>query len=156
MASRIELSTLSVQITESYELNGVNYGNTMTKSYASNGQVSQRVMNIAAYGGGGTHVWTDILALGTADGQGQVKKTDYKYFRITNLDDTTQLNLRIYNGADYLMFEVGAGSSALFMEPGVDATTASANVTFADIQQVSAQAASSTASVDVEFVVVTA
>ena len=98
MATTIIPSDLTVTISESYTVNGVSYGNTMNKTYASNGQVSQRVMNIAGKGGSGI-TFTNILALSTVDGQGQVVKADYKYFRITNLDNANTLNLRVYYGS---------------------------------------------------------
>ena len=44
MATTIVPADLIVTISESYSLNGVDYGNTMNKTYLSNGQVSQRVM----------------------------------------------------------------------------------------------------------------
>ena len=154
MATTIVPSDLIVTITESYSLNGVDYGNTMNKTYTSNGQVSQRVMSIAGKVEGTT--WTDILALTTVDGQGQVVKTDYKYFRITNLDTVNTLNLRVYNGADYVVFEVSPASSLLLMDAGIDATTVSSAVTFADIQAIAGQSSSATEAIDVEFVMVTA
>ena len=57
MATTIVPSNLVVTITESYTLNGVAYGNTMNKTYESNGQVSQRVMSVAGKGGEST-VWS--------------------------------------------------------------------------------------------------
>lgn len=154
MATTIVPSNLIVTITESYSLNGVDYGNTMNKTYTDNGQVSQRVMSIAGKGAEAT-VWTDILALSTVDGQGQVVKADYKYFRITNLDTVNTLYLRTYNGADYVAFEVAPASSLLFMDAGYDGTLTSTIVTLADIQKISGQSSSTTEAIDVEFVMVT-
>ena len=155
MATTIVPSNLIVTITESYTLNGVAYGNTMNKTYESNGQVSQRVMSIAGKDAEGA-TWTDILALSTVDGQGQVVKTDYKYFRITNLDTVNTLYLRTYNGADYVAFEVAPASSLMLMDAGYDATTVVAIVTLADIQLISGQSSDATTAIDVEFVMVTA
>jgi hypothetical protein len=154
MATTVTAADLTVTITESYNLNGVPYGNTTTKTYTSNGQVSQRIMSVAGKGAEDI-TWTDILGLSTLDGQGQVVKADYKYFRITNLDDTNELRLRVYNGADYVVFEVGVGNSLLLMNAGIDATTASGAVTFADIQKISGQTNTASDAIDVEFVMVT-
>lgn len=155
MATTIVPSNLTVTISESYTLNGVDYGNTMNKTYIDNGQVSQRIMTIAAEGDGGT--WTDILALSTADGQGQVVKTEYKYFRITNLDDTHTLHFRVATGAnEFHSFEVTPSSSFLLMDAGVDYTTTSgAAITFKDIIAIAGQSSNATESLDVEFVMVT-
>ena len=155
MATTIVPSNLVVTITESYSLNGVDYGNTMNKTYTSNGQVSQRVMSVAGKDGEGT-TWTNILALSTADGQGQVVKTDYKYFRVTNLDTANTLYLRIYNGVDYVAFEVAPASSLMLMDSGYDATLTDTIVTLADVQLISGQSSHATEDIDVEFVMVTA
>ena len=154
MATTIVPSNLVVTITESYSLNGVDYGNTMNKTYTDNGQVSQRVMSIAGKGAEAT-VWTDILALSTVDGQGQVVKADYKYFRITNLDTVNTLYLRTYNGADYVAFEVAPASSLLLMDAGYDGTLTATIVTLRDIEAISGQSSSATEAIDVEFVMVT-
>lgn len=154
MATTIVPSNLIVTITESYSLNGVDYGNTMNKTYESNGRVSQRVMSIASKDAEGT-TWTDILALTTVDGQGQVVKTDYKYFRITNLDTVNTLYLRTYNGIDYVAFEVSPASSLLLMDAGYDATLTTTIVTLSDISKISGQSSSTTEAIDVEFVMVT-
>ena len=155
MATTIVPSNLIVTITESYTLNGVAYGNTMNKTYDSNGQVSQRVMSVAGKGEEAT-VWTDILALSTVDGQGQVVKADYKYFRITNLDTVNTLYLRTYNGADYVAFEVAPASSLLLMDAGYDGTLTATIVTLRDIEAISGQSSSETDAIDVEFIMVTA
>lgn len=154
MATTIVPSNLVVTITESYSLNGVDYGNTMNKTYESNGQVSQRVMSIASKDAEGI-TWTDILALTTVDGQGQVVKTDYKYFRITNLDTVNTLYLRTYNGIDFVAFEVSPASSLLLMDAGYDATLTTTIVTLSDISKISGQSSSTTEAIDVEFVMVT-
>lgn len=154
MATTIVLSDLNVTITESYTLNGVDYGNTMNKTYTDNGHVSQRVMSIAS-GGDGT-VWTDILALLTVDGQGEVVKTDYKYFRITNLDTANNLNLRVYNGSDYVAIQVSPASTQLFMDAGIDSPVGTGALTLADIEAIAGQSSHLTEAIDVEFIMVTA
>ena len=154
MATTRVPSDLTVTITESYSLNGVDYGNTMNKTYTSNGRVSQRVMSIAHNRDGGD--WTNILALSTEDGQGQVVKTSYRYFRITNLDTANALNLRVYNGSDYVAIEVSPLSTQLFMDAGIDSPTGTGAITFADIQAIAGQSSSATEAIDVEFIMVTA
>tara|TARA_B110000858_G_scaffold25912_1_gene26866 strand:- start:436 stop:909 length:474 start_codon:yes stop_codon:yes gene_type:complete len=156
MATTIVPSDLIVTITESYTLNGVSYGNTMNKTYADNGQVSQRVMSI--YGGTDRTIFTNILALDTLDGQGQVVQLDYKYFRITNLDTADTLNLRIFNGTEYFAFEVLPASTFLLMDAGTDSPATSTTVlAFSDIIAIAGQSSNTTAStsIDIEFVMVT-
>jgi len=153
MATTVTVENLTVTITEQYTLNGVSYGNTMNKTYIDNGQVSQRIMTVSGKGDGGD--WTNILALSTADGQGQVVKTEYKYFRITNLDDTHTLHLRVYNGSDYVAVEVNPASSLLLMDAGIDSPAGTSAITFADIQAIAGQSSHASESLDVEFIMVT-
>jgi len=154
MATTIVPSNLIVSITESYSLNGVDYGNTMAKTYLNNDRVSQRVMSIAGKGSESI-TWTNILALSTLDGQGQVVKDNYQYFRITNLDSVNTLHLRVYNGSDYLAFQVSPASSKLFMDAGIDSPTGAGTVTFADIEAIAGQSSSASDAIDVEFIMVT-
>lgn len=154
MATTVETADLTVTITENYSLMGTDYGSTCTKTYTTNGEVIQRLMSIAGKGGESA-TFTDILALSTVDGQGQVVKADYKYFRIKNLDDTNDLNLRLYNGADYVYFKVEPYCAVVLMSPDLDATTATGAVTFADIQAIAGQSSHATDAVDVEFIIVT-
>ena len=155
MATTIVPSNLVVTITESYSLNGVDYGNTMNKTYTDNGQVSQRVMSISPKGE--TNFFTTILSLDTEDAQGQFVKTDYKYFRITNLDTANTLYLRVYNGANWITLEASPASTILFMDAGTDVpATATTAISLRDIEAIVGQSSSVTEAIDVEFVMVTA
>ena len=157
MATTIVPSNLIVTITESYSLNGVDYGNTMNKTYTDNGQVSQRVMSIAPKTvGEDTNFFTNILSFSTIDGQGRVVRADYKYFRITNLDTVNTLNLRFFNNADYVAVKVLPASSFLLMDNGIDTpATATTALAIADIYEIVGQSSSTTEAIDVEFVMVT-
>ena len=157
MATTIVPSNLTVTISESYTLNGVDYGNTMNKTYIDNGQVSQRVMSISPKTvGEETNHFTTILSLNTLDAKGQVVRADYKYFRITNLDDTNTLNLRFFNNADYVAVKVLPSSSFLLMDNGIDVPASdTAVLAIADISEIVGQSYSSTESLDIEFVMVT-
>ena len=154
MATTIVPSNLVVTITESYSLNGVDYGNTMNKTYTDNGKVSQRVMSISPKGE--ANLFTTILSLGTVDAQGQVVKLSYKYFRITNLDTANTLYLRVYNGANWITLEASPASTILFMDAGTDVpATATTAITLRDIEAIVGQSSSTTEAIDVEFVMVT-
>tara|TARA_R100001530_G_scaffold110512_1_gene77793 strand:- start:47 stop:529 length:483 start_codon:yes stop_codon:yes gene_type:complete len=154
MAGTIIQSDLTVTISESVSLNGVSYGNSISKSFTGNGKVDQRIMTIAAKGEEGMTV-TTILALSTVDARGQVVVADYTYFRITNTDDTNALILELYNGSDFIYFNVEAGESFLLMSPESDRLAASGAVTFADLQQINGASESETDSIDIEYVAVT-
>ena len=154
MATTVQAADLQVTITESYSLNGVSYGNTVNKIYSSNGEIVQRVMAIQSQGRGAN--WTDILNFGAADSAGQVDVSNYKYFRITNLDDTNFLELRITGASNTSYFvKVKAGESYLLMDNEMDAETSSTTVgTLADVTAIAANA--NTDGIDIEVMCVTA
>jgi len=153
MATTVIAADLTVTITESYELNGVSYGNSTNKSFTNGGEIVQRVMAIQSQGRGAN--WTDILNFGAADSAGQVDVSNYKYFRITNLDDTNFLELRITGASNTSYFvKVKAGESYFLMDNEMDAETSSTTVgTLADVTQIAANA--NTDSIDIEFMCVT-
>lgn len=155
MATTITAVDLSVSITENYSLNNIQYGNTSTKSFGDNSKVEQRIMEIPTKGGGEGTTWTGILDLETADSAGHIIKADFKYFRVTNLDDTENFNLRLYNGVDYLILSILPSASFVLMDASVDATTTDIGVTFADITKIQGQSDSASAGVEIEFVAVT-
>jgi len=148
MASTVTASDLTVTITESYTLNGVSYGNTTNKVFTSKGQVDQRIMSV---------MHADPITLfmfGEADGADTGVAADYVYFRITNLDDTNFVTLRLFNGADSFWLKIAAGESLLLMNNEMDAVTGTSFGALADITHIYGQ--SNTAACDVEFMVVTA
>jgi hypothetical protein len=152
MATTVTAENLTVTITESYTLNGVSYGNTMNKTYTNNGEVYQRVMAIQADAGRAS--WTNIINFGAADSAGQADITNYKYFRITNLDDTNFLELRVTGTADSFFVKIKAGESFLLMDNEIDAIASSITIgTLTDITQIAAIA--NTDGVDIEFIAVT-
>ncbi len=104
MATTVTAADLTVSIKETYTLNGVTYGNSNNKTYTSNGQVLQRVMSISTSD-------PAILNFGAADAAGQVAVADYKYFRVTNLDDTNFVTLTLFNGTDSFFYKVAAGDT---------------------------------------------
>ena len=148
MATTVTAADLTVTITETYNLNGVAYGNTSNKTYTSNGQVLQRIMSASTSD-------PAILNFGAADAAGQLAVADYKYFRIKNLDDTNFVMLTLYNGADSFFYKLLAGDVFLLMSNEMDAIASSTSFgAFADITQIKADA--DTAACDIEILTVTA
>tara|TARA_R110002073_G_scaffold144222_2_gene296268 strand:+ start:6890 stop:7354 length:465 start_codon:yes stop_codon:yes gene_type:complete len=150
MATTVTASSLSVTINESVTLNGVTYGNSVSKQFTSQGEVDQRIMSINA----GEGIMTDIFSFSTADGMGIGVAANYAYFRITNLDDTNFVTLQITSGDTYWI-KLKAGESFMLMDNEMDAIASSSVFgAFGDVSKVSADA--DTADVDIEYVVVTA
>jgi hypothetical protein len=147
MASTVTAANLTVTIVESYTLNGVAYGNTVEKTFTSKGKVDQRILNVATSE-------TALFNWEAADSAGIGVAADYAYFRVTNLDDTNFVTLRLYNGADSFWYKLAAGESLMLMNNEMDAVTGTTFGALADITSVLAQA--DTATCDVEFIAVTA
>tara|TARA_R100001163_G_scaffold65499_1_gene62938 strand:- start:5077 stop:5523 length:447 start_codon:yes stop_codon:yes gene_type:complete len=147
MATTVTAANLTVTITEQYSLNNVAYGNTINKTFTTNGEIYQRIMAVKQ-----SEV-TSLIDFGAADGRGTVDKSNYTYFRITNLDDTNFLTLTVTSG-DTFFYKLKAGESLLLMDNEMDAVASSTTFgAFADITNISAQA--NTDGVDIELMCVT-
>ena len=148
MASTVTAADLTVTITESYTLNSVVYGNTVNKIFSSKGQVDQRIMSVAT-------TEKTLFNFASADSAGTGVATDYAYFRVTNLDDTNFISLRLYNGDDSFWIKLAAGESFLLMNNEIDAIADSSTFgSFEDITSILGTA--NAAACDVEFMCVTA
>ena len=154
MATTITPDSLITTITESISLNGHEYGNEIIKTFATQGKVDQRIMELAPKGDNGD-AWTTILALSTADSKGTIIVNDFAYVRLTNLDDTATANIELYNGTDYIYIKIDAGESFLLMSPDIDYLVASGEPTYEDIEQINGQADSGDV-VEIEYVIVSA
>jgi len=147
MATTVVAANCIVTVTESYDLNGVSYGNSKTKSFTSKGKILQRIMNVSTSD-------PAIINFGASDSAGQVTVGDYAYFRISNLDDTNFIMLTLYNGADSFFYKLLAGDTFLLMSNEMDAIASStAFGAFADITKIKADA--DTAACDIEIMAVT-
>ena len=147
MATTVETANLTVTVTESYSLNGVDYGNTNSKTFNANNSVLQRIMNVSTSD-------PAIINFGAAPEAGQVLVGGYTYFRMTNLDDTNFVMLTLYNGADSFFYKLKAGDTFILMDNEMDAIDASRTFgAFADITQIKADA--DTAACDIEIIAVT-
>ena len=149
MASTVTASTATITISENITLNGVTYGNAISKAFTTQGEVIQRIMSVSTS-------FPEILITSTVDGRGQVVAADWCYFRITNLDDNNFITLRLTNTAtDSQFFKIEAGESFFLMSPDIDIDDgASVFTAFADIDEIAADA--DTAACDIEFLMITA
>ena len=148
MATTVTPTTATITISENIVLNGVSYGNSIDKSFESQGEVIQRIMSIGV-------AFTEIFNATTLDGRGQVVVNDWAYFRITNLDDTNFLTLRLYDSTDSQFFKIEAGESFLLMSPEIDIDASGTTFNaFSDVNEIGAIA--DTAQCDVEVLMITA
>ena len=144
MATTVVTSDLTVSITESYTLNGVAYDSTINKVFSDNGEVVKRIMGISS--SSYTPVF-DYVAEGV--------QANFKYLRVTNLDDTNFVVLKILNSnADTFRVKIKAGESYLLMDNNYNVEEG------AEIQEdlhimKSCFCIADTASCDIEFMSVT-
>ena len=148
MATTVTAADLTVTITEGISLNGVEYGNTISTTFATQGKVDQRIMSTAT-------TYTDVIYTAAADGRGQVVAADWGYFRITNLDDTNFITLRLYDATDSQFFKIPAGKSFVLMNPEIDVDASGTTFnSFENITQIAVDADG--AACDIEYIMVTA
>ena len=91
MTSTVTAATLTVTLTESITLNGVDHGGTNTLSIGSINEVYKRIVTA-------TTTETEILSFhASLFGPGQFLNANVRYIRITNLDDTNNVVLTFKN-----------------------------------------------------------
>tara|TARA_R110000751_G_C13709175_1_gene474236 strand:- start:574 stop:1020 length:447 start_codon:yes stop_codon:yes gene_type:complete len=147
MATTIIPTDLKVTIIESYTVNGVEYGNSTSKTFSENGEVLKRVMNIDT-------TMTEVINFGTRDEAGQAVTDDYSYFRISNLDDTNFIRLEVNTLTRTYNIKLNAGDSYLLMSNEMDADTT--RFTFTSLTDINIiRAISDTATCDIEVITVT-
>lgn len=118
MATTVTNANLTVTVTDSVSLNGQAYGNTNTLTVNSIDEVYSRIVEVPI------GAFTPVLELGST-GQGELTAANVKYIRITNLDDTNFVNLKVF-GTDAMVVKLEAGKS--FILGGVSFDAASADI----------------------------
>ena len=86
MTSTLTAATMTVTVTETINLNGMNQGSSNTLSLASIAEVSKRIVNVPASE-------VEVVAMSTAVASGTFVESTVKYIRFTNLDDTNHITL---------------------------------------------------------------
>ena len=109
MATTITAAELTVAVTESITLNGINHGATNTKTIASINEVSKRILTIT------TNEAVIATFSGAVGSAGHFNDSFVKYMRFTNLDDTNFLTLTFTNDDnDEVAIKVDAGNSFMW------------------------------------------
>lgn len=169
MATTIKNASFTSTITDRVALNGVNYGNTNTKAISACNEVVQKIVTIPKADGSQDFVSLFGANL-TPDTAGDVTFSEFKYARITNLDDTNSIFIQLTDqdgsaGAGTVtaavVFEIPAGMSFIVPSGQFDvahsAALAGAAYTSSTVfnTKMKIMVLAVTADVDVEFVVVT-
>tara|TARA_R100001591_G_scaffold115056_1_gene130137 strand:+ start:3401 stop:3865 length:465 start_codon:yes stop_codon:yes gene_type:complete len=116
MATELSAQTLTVTVTEALavdhangESNDIDFAQTYTHTYANVKNVTKRIINLA-----NTNL-TTILNFSTSESAGTVVRTNVKYIRVTNLDNSQTLQVGLDDGSDDAAFvSVAADSSIIF------------------------------------------
>ena len=149
MATTVTPATLTTTITESITLNGVVYDKTTTKSIASVAVYSSTVHQLKAS--------TSHINFVSDPTSGRFDTDDFKYMRITNLDDTNAINISLTDASDAgLGFQLNAGDSFVLTALNIDANTSGDVLTTLSHTVETAHIRTGAAETDVEIVIATA
>ena len=136
MATTIQKTTLSVSISEQISINGVQYGNNISKVFDGNGKVDQRVMAINSAALSTVFGYENSLP----DVEGRGVQSEFTYFRITNTDDAVGVTLQLYVSATKSgFFNIPAGCSFILMGNEMDFLCEGEAFSVADLVQVKAK-----------------
>lgn len=151
MATTVTPATLTTTITESITLNGVVYDKTTTKSIASVATYVSRVYQLKA---STTHTLIEFTSDPTS---GKFDTEDFKYMRITNLDDTNAINITFAEESTVgCGFQLDAGESFVISALQVDSNTSGSALTTLGHSITDVFIVTGASETDVEVVIATA
>ena len=137
------MATLNVTIKEELTLNGSDKGaiNTVTSTVT---QLDHRILDILH------DAEQSILLFGAAVAAGTIKDATLDYLRITNLDPTNFVTLRIAGNSEEYFVKLEALDSFILNNSLMDANAAGgASVSLAAIDEIKAQADSGTCTLEI-------
>jgi hypothetical protein len=151
MATTVTPTTLTTTITESITLNGVTYDKTTTNSIASVATYNSRVYQLKA---STTHTLIEFTSDPTS---GKFDTEDFKYMRITNLDDTNAINITFAEESTVgCGFQLDAGESFVISALQVDSNTSGSALTTLGHSITDVFIVTGASETDVEVVIATA
>ena len=146
------MADLKVTIKESINLNNTSYGSTRSATYKDITDVYKRTLTLTA------DVIINLYTTVAAKTQGSVlDKDSIKYVRISNLESSEAINVKITQGSDGVSWLQIAAGDSLILGTHSDAMDAAAgplalaDITLGDITQVDASAntAATTARIEI-------
>lgn len=154
MATTVTSATLTVTLKEAITLNGTAYTQTVTQSVTGINNVSKKLVSCPA--SNTTTIAT--FSSNVYDSAGALDLEDTKYIRITNLDDTNELELAIVGAATLYQVALRAGESHILGTPDnlmlAEADTSPSFGTMADVNSIQANPGAN--AIDVEIFVASA
>jgi len=107
------MAALTVTITEAITLNGINRGATNTLTSTAT-EVDHRILDV-------TTSYIEYIRFGAANGAGQYKDGTVNYVRITNLDASATIIVRLRSDAHTSYVKIAAKGSYVFTDQTIDA-----------------------------------
>ena len=137
------MATLTVSIQEELILNGKDRGSSYVTTFNAT-EVDSRIVTI-------TNTEKSILLFGSAIEAGTIKDATLTYLRITNLDASTTVDLRIRDAAQEFIVRLNAGGSFILTEDKLDAdaTGSAETIALSQIDSISAVSGTSTSSIEI-------
>tara|TARA_R100001509_G_scaffold154767_1_gene116659 strand:- start:4690 stop:5118 length:429 start_codon:yes stop_codon:yes gene_type:complete len=138
------MATLTVSISESVTLNGKERGSVNTTDITGVTLVNDRIVSVGT-------AEQSLLLFDTAAAAGQFADSTVDYLRITNLDGTNFVSLRVTAGNDEYFVKISPGDSFVLFETVMDADSASgvATMSLANIDSIKAKADSAACDVEI-------
>lgn len=137
------MATLTVTITEAVTLNGASRGSTNTHTESIT-QIDHRIVTCLHSAEQTVVLFDSAVAAGT------IKDATLDYLRLTNLDNTNFVNVRVRGNNEEYFVKLEAGDSFILNNSVMDANASGgASVSLANIDSIGIQA--DTASCDVEI-----
>ena len=132
MASRLSSGTLTVTVSENLVIthattsNNIKHVKTTTNSITGVAQINSRIYTLKA---STTHT---LVSFASDPTSGEFDTEDFKYMRITNLDDTNGCTFNLTDTSDAtLAMQLGAGESFIITSLGIDGNATGAAITSA-------------------------
>ena len=155
MATTVTANDLSISVSDNVTLNSVAYGGTASAVDTGVNEIDQRIVNVALKAAAGTATWTDLFSFRTTNDLGQGILDEFKYFRVTNLDDTNYIILQFIGttATNEISFYLPAGKSMIITSLSALPHTGSSPTSYPTLSTIAlVRAAADTAAVDVEYV----
>tara|TARA_R100001460_G_scaffold10094_10_gene23926 strand:- start:7945 stop:8370 length:426 start_codon:yes stop_codon:yes gene_type:complete len=137
------MATLTVTITEAVSLNGASRGSTNTHTETVT-QIDHRIVSCLH------SAEQTVLLFDSAVAAGTIKDGTLDYLRLTNLDSSNFVTVRVRGNNEEYFVKLEAGDSFILNNQSMDANAAGgASVSLANIDSVAIQADTATCDVEV-------
>lgn len=138
------MATLTVTISESLTLNGSDRGSSNSTEITGVTQAESRIVKVGT-------TEQSLILFDTAEGAGQFADSTVDYLRITNLNSTNFVTLRMTSGDDEYFVKIAPSDSYILFETVMDADddSGAAVASLTNIDSIKAKADTAACNVEV-------